>query len=58
MTPIVICLMFLLAFVWVLSGVFVLAMTSGYVTKKYRPYKYLGIIFGWPLWTAYIINKK
>ncbi|UJJ22076.1 hypothetical protein [Erwinia phage Virsaitis27] len=53
------CVVFPLS--WVISGLLVAAVTSGWVkgkTAMERLPKNILIILFWPVWIAYIINKK
>ena len=62
MTPLAMALLYVwMPMIWMVSGILVAVITSGWVKGKtaiQRFPKNVLIIFFWPVWVAYIINKK
>lgn len=62
MTPLAMALLYVVfPLSWVISGLLVAAVTSGWVkgdTAMKRLPKNILIIFFWPFWIAYIIRTK
>ena len=62
MTPLAMALLYVVfPLTWVISGLLIAAVTSGWVkgkTAMERLPKNILIILFWPVWVVYIINKK